>query len=71
MREIANDTIGMSPNAAARAAGISRSYLYLRLAAGDIRAVKCGARTLVLADSLRAFVASLPAAEFRAPTKAA
>jgi len=47
-----------------RISGLSRSEIYRRLAAGDIRAVKSGTRTLVLMDSLRAHVASLPAATF-------
>lgn len=50
--------------------GLSRSEIYRRLAAGDIRAVKSGSRTLVLVDSLRAHIASLPAAEFRAKAAA-
>ena len=45
--------------------GLSRSEIYRRLASGDIRAVKSGARTLILMDSLRAHVGSLPPAEFR------
>jgi excisionase family DNA binding protein len=51
---------------ASRLSGLSRSEVYRRLAAGDIRAVKSGARTLILMDSLRAHVTSLPAATFRA-----
>jgi hypothetical protein len=47
--------------------GLSRSEIYRRLAAGDLRAVKAGKRTLILADSLRAYLDSLPAATFRAP----
>jgi hypothetical protein len=54
---------------ACRMSGLSRSEIYRRLAAGDIRAVKSGARTLVLLDSLRAHLASLPPATFRAPPK--
>ena len=46
---------------ACRVSGMSRSEIYRRLAAGDIRAVKSGSRTLVLLDSLREFLASLPA----------
>ncbi len=52
---------------ACRISGLSRSEIYRRLATGDIRAVKSGARTLILMDSLRAYLASLPAATFRAP----
>jgi hypothetical protein len=50
--------------------GLSRSEIYRRLATGDIRAVKSGVRTLILLDSLRAHLASLPAATFRAPKSA-
>ena len=52
---------------ASRVSGLSRSEIYRRLAAGDIRAVKSGARTLILMDSLRAHLMSLPPATFRAP----
>ena len=52
---------------AVRLSGISRSELYRRLAAGQVHAVKSGSRTLILMDSLRAHIASLPAATFRAP----
>jgi hypothetical protein len=55
---------------ACRVSGLSRSEIYRRLAAGDIRAVKSGARTLILVDSLRAHLASLPAATFRPPKAA-
>ncbi len=55
---------------AVRVSGLSRSELYRRLGAGDIRAVKSGSRTLILMDSLRAHLASLPAATFRVPRNA-
>lgn len=51
--------------------GLSRSEIYRRLAAGDIRAVKAGARTLILMDSLKAHLASLPPASFGSGRKAA
>ena len=57
--------------AACQASGLSRSEIYRRLAAHDIRAVKSGSRTLILMDSLREHLASLPAATFRAPKAAA
>jgi excisionase family DNA binding protein len=47
--------------------GWSRSEVYRRLTAGDIRAVKSGNRTLIVVESVRQHVASLPAATFRAP----
>jgi hypothetical protein len=54
-----------------RISGLSRSEIYRRLATGHIRAVKSGSRTLILMDSLRAHLASLPPATFRAPKAAA
>ena len=56
---------------AQRISGLSRSEIYRRLAAGDIRAVKNRGRTLVLMDSLSAYLASLQPATFRAPKQAA
>ena len=50
---------------ACRISGLSRSELYRRLGDGSIRAVKSGARTLIIMDSLRAHFAGLPAATFR------
>jgi hypothetical protein len=52
---------------ACRISGLSRSEIYRRLATGDIRAVKSGARTLIIMDSLRAYLMRLPPATFRAP----
>jgi hypothetical protein len=67
--------IGIPPLAvtipeAVRLSGISRSELYRRLAAGQVRAVKSGTRTLILMDSLRAHLTTLPPATFRAPKAA-
>ncbi|WP_347546476.1 helix-turn-helix domain-containing protein [Roseomonas sp. CAU 1739] len=45
--------------------GLSRSHLYRLAAAGRVRMVKAGARTLVDAASVRAFLASLPTAQIR------
>jgi hypothetical protein len=44
--------------------GLSRSELYRRLAAGKIRAVKCGSRTLIVLESLIEHLKSLPTATF-------
>lgn len=55
---------------ASRISGLSRSEIYRRLAAGDIRAVKSGSRTLILMESLREHISSLPAATFRRPKAA-
>lgn len=45
--------------------GISRTFLYERLADGSIRAVKAGAKTLIDVQSLTAWAASLPTATFK------
>jgi excisionase family DNA binding protein len=50
---------------AVRASGLSRSTLYRLLAAGDLRAIKVGRKTLILAESLRAYLAAAPAAIIR------
>jgi excisionase family DNA binding protein len=40
--------------------GISRSAIYLAIGANELRAVKSGSRTLVLAQDLQAWLKSLP-----------
>ncbi len=50
---------------ACRVLGIGRTRLYALIAEGKIEARACGGRTLIPADSLRAFLASLPAAPIR------
>lgn len=51
--------------------GLSRSNLYRLAADGRIRMVKCASRTLVDADSVRAFLATLPPVQITAPRGAA
>jgi hypothetical protein len=41
---------------------IGRTKAYAEIAAGRLRAVKSGQRTLILADDLRDYLASLPTA---------
>lgn len=60
--------VGASIKHACSLLGMTRSRLYLELAAGNIRAWKHGKRTIIDMDSARSFVMSLPAATFR-PTK--
>jgi excisionase family DNA binding protein len=52
---------------ACKAAGLGRTTLYELIAAGRVRAMKAGTRTLVEAESLRRYLASLPTL----PTKGA
>ena len=52
---------------ACKAAGLGRTTLYELIAAGRLRAMKAGTRTLIEADSLRSYLASLPTL----PTKGA
>lgn len=51
---------------AERISGLSRTKIYKELAAGHLEAVKHGNRTLILVESIRARLASLPRATFRA-----
>jgi hypothetical protein len=59
--------LALTIHEAVRVSGLSRSELYRRLADGKVKAVKSGARTLILMDSLRGHLANLPPASFRAP----
>lgn len=63
--------IGLSPLQAAAYLGTSRSRIYRLLREGRLRAVKQGITTLVTMESLKAYAAALPAAEFRRPAIAA
>ncbi len=56
--------------AACRRFGVSRSGLYRAAASGQIRLLKLGHTTLVDLASMRAFMATLPAASLRAPKQA-
>lgn len=51
------------------ASGFSRSRIYYEIAAGRLRAVKAGKRTLVFADSLLALLKALPPAQIGADAK--
>jgi len=54
--------LALTLNELRRVAGIPSTTAYRLLAAGELRAVKAGSRTLVLADSVRDYLARLPAA---------
>jgi excisionase family DNA binding protein len=45
---------------AKRVARIGRTKLYELIGSGALRAMKCGGRTLICADSLRRYLAHLP-----------
>jgi hypothetical protein len=51
--------------------GCTRSRLYEEMAAGRIEARKAGRRTLLVGDSLRAYLRNLPRADIRLGRKAA
>ncbi len=55
---------------AIRISGLSRSEIYRRLAASDLEAIKSGTRTLILMDSIKRYLASLPTAQYRGPKAA-
>ena len=59
------DPISVSIETAARLTGICRSRLYYLIAEGKIDARKYGKSTLILAGSLRRFLADLPSAKIR------
>jgi excisionase family DNA binding protein len=48
-------------------AGLGRAKVYELLAAGELKAVKCGGRTLIRAEEAKRFVDSLPPAELESP----
>lgn len=46
-----------------QASGLGRSTVYEAIGRGDLRARKCNARTIVLADDFAAWLTSLPLVE--------
>ena len=48
-----NAPIAVSPDEAARLAGIGRTTLYAALAQGDLPSIKLGTRRLILVDAIR------------------
>lgn len=57
---INNDPISVDILTACRMSGLSRSFLYEVLAHGTVRSVKAGRRRLVLVESLKGWLQSLP-----------
>jgi excisionase family DNA binding protein len=53
---------GLSIAEACAVAGIGRTKIYQAITDGNLKARKCGKRTLVLRDDLQDFLASLPSA---------
>jgi len=56
---------------AVKASGIGRTTIYELIGAKKLDARKVGNRTLITADSLRTYIANLPAADIRMTRKAA
>ncbi len=50
---------------AAKVSGLGRTTIYELIGAGRIEARKAGNRTLIPAESLRAYIQSLPVADIR------
>jgi hypothetical protein len=50
-----------------QATGESRSQIYVRIARGELEAVKSGSRTLVIYESVKRRIASLPRAKIKPP----
>ena len=66
-----NQPLGYSPRDAAKVCGISKTTLYRLIASGQLKAVKCGGRTIIRAEALQKFVACLPAAPIGQTARAA
>ena len=60
--------LGMGIQEAAAACGVGRSTIYEAIKAGDLRARKCGRRTIILQEDLEMYLRSLPI--FNEATKA-
>jgi len=62
--------IALTIENATEQSGLSRSRLYVLIGEGKIEARKAGKRTLILGESLRRYIESLPAASIAAPKAA-
>jgi excisionase family DNA binding protein len=63
----AAERLAFSIKEAAAAVGLSRRTLYQLIGAGLLDARKAGSRTIIVAASLRSYVASLPEARIKRP----
>jgi Helix-turn-helix domain len=61
------EVIAHTMTEAARISGLGRTTLYAAIGSGKLDARKSGKRTIVLAESLREFIAGLPVADIRKP----
>lgn len=50
--------IAVSPDEAARLAGIGRTSLYAALAKGDLKSIKIGTRRLIMIEAIHEWLAS-------------
>ncbi len=64
-----NAPLAYSPKDACIRIGCGLTFLYQEIAAGRIEAKKAGTRTLIPAESLRAYVEALPKADIRTGRK--
>jgi excisionase family DNA binding protein len=64
------DPVLVPLNQAATMIGQHRRTIYSLIAAGRIKAVKSGRSTLVVYDSIKQYIASLPPAQFKLDARA-
>jgi hypothetical protein len=63
--------IGLTIPSAASMTGLGRTRIYELIGAGVLDARKAGRRTIIMGDSLRAYLSTLPPASVRAPRQKA
>jgi hypothetical protein len=61
------EPLAVSVDQAAQITGESRSQVYNRIGLGQYEAIKSGSRTLVLYESVKRHIASLPRAKIKPP----